>query len=67
MRSPSGTEMNGSESRQLDPPQATMPSSENRSITEREERRVMSEGERLVNAFWYKEMFCVENTKTRKN
>lgn len=36
MRSPSGTVRNGSESRPLDPPQATMPSSENRSIRQRQ-------------------------------
>ncbi len=39
VRFPSGTERNGSESRQLDPQQATMLSSENRSVTERGERK----------------------------
>lgn len=50
VRSPSGTERTGSESRQLDPPQARMPSSENRSIRGRERSKgwQMSDGKRLL-------------------
>lgn len=42
-RSPSGTERNGSEPRQLDPPQATMPSSESQPVRERERREWMAD------------------------
>lgn len=44
MRSPSGTERNGSESHQLDLPQAMMPSSKNWSVGERNRNGMMGAG-----------------------